>query len=348
LATPHWPPQLNGGVKERTMLALRPTLAVLLCLGIAAGCAARQRPPSSGLQSQAVPQSLPPSPPPRAAAPAMELIVLGSGGPGADGRASTCFVLSLDGVPRILIDAGSGAFARLGEANVSLDQLGLILLTHLHIDHTCELPGIIKARAVSVGGPIIFHIFGPTGAGQFPSTKRFIDLLFDRQGGAFAYLADFSAPLTFAVGDVNAALQAGAQPQMLWKENDLRIDAIAGHHDDAPAIIYRVTYKGRSVTFSGDIDAAGLDNLRRIADGCDLLVFNTVVLDPPHSPAILYTLHTPPAKIGEVAAAAHAGGLLLTHLNRSIDENHDAVLASIRRNFTGPVTFAQDRLRVTP
>jgi ribonuclease BN (tRNA processing enzyme) len=72
------------------------------------------------------------------------------------------------------------------------------------------------------------------------------------------------------------------------------------------------------------------------------------VLDPPHSPAILYTLHTPPKKIGEVAGTAHVGALLLTHLNPSIDEAHDAVLASIRRSYNGPVTFAEDRMHMTP
>ena len=152
------------------------------------------------------------------------------------------------------------------------------------------------------------QIFGPSGAGQFPSTSRFVDLLFGKQG-EFAYLADFSAPLTIVSTDVDARLQAGARPRILLEQNELRIEAIAGHHYDAPAIIYRADYKGRSVVFTGDIDPAGLPNLRLIADHCDLLVFNTVVLDPPHSPAILYSLHTPPKKVGEVAAAAHVGAL---------------------------------------
>jgi ribonuclease BN (tRNA processing enzyme) len=174
-----------------------------------------------------------------------------------------------------------------------------------------------------------------------------VDLLFGKEG-AFAYLADFSAPLTIRANDLDAHLQAGARPQTVLQADGLQIQTIAGHHGDAPAVIYRIDYKGRSVVFSGDIDAAGLPNLRLIADHCDLLVFNTVVLDPPRSPAILYTLHTPPLKIGQVAADAHAGALLLTHLNQSIDAAHDAVLASIRKNYGGPVTFSQDRMRVTP
>jgi ribonuclease BN (tRNA processing enzyme) len=310
----------------------------LFCLGIGSGCApaVRSSPTAASPASSA-----------RSQPGALELIVLGSGGPGAVGRASTCFILSLDGSPRILIDAGSGAFTRLGESGISLDRLDLILLTHLHIDHTGELPGILLASAVSTSAPIHFHIFGPTGQGPFPSTSRFVDLLFGRSG-AFAYLADFSAPLTFVSTDVDAKLRPGEKPKVLLEDNGLRITGLAGHHFDAPAIIYRVDYKRRSVVFSGDIDPSGLENLRLIADHCDLLVFNTVILDRPNSPPILYFLHTPPKQIGQVAAAAHVGALLLTHLNPSIDAAHPAVLASIRRSYDGPVTFAQDGMHVTP
>ena len=124
--------------------------------------------------------------------------------------------------------------------------------------------------------------------------------------------------------------------------------AIAGHHGDAPSVIYRIEYRGRSVTFSGDIDAQGLPALRRIAQGTDLLVFNSVVLDPPGSPAILYSLHTPPHAIGELAKAAGLHGLLLSHISPAIDANRDAVLASIRQSYAGPVTVAKDGLRLQP
>ena len=97
---------------------------------------------------------------PSAAAP-FELVVLGSGGPGATGRASSSYLALVDGVPRILIDAGSGAFVRIGEANLSLAQADIVLRTHLHADHAAELPGLFKARAVSSSAPITFKVFGP-------------------------------------------------------------------------------------------------------------------------------------------------------------------------------------------
>lgn len=285
--------------------------------------------------------------------PALDLLVLGSGGPGATGRASSSYLVLINGTARILVDAGPGSFARLGEAQVPMTKVDIVLLTHLHIDHAGELPGLLKARAVSSSAPIVFNIWGPEGSppdsqgAYFPSTKRFLQLLFGPKG-AFAYLSDFSAPLTIHAHDIPARPGANAGPKVLLKEGELVVRALAGHHGDAPAVIYRVDYAGKSITFSGDIDSSGLEDLRTAAKGSDLLVFNSVVLDPPGSPAVLYTLHTPPHAIGLLARQAGVRAVLLSHLSPATDEMRDAVLQSIRQNYAGPVSFAQDGIRIQP
>jgi ribonuclease BN (tRNA processing enzyme) len=286
------------------------------------------------------------------ATPPLELLVLGSGGPGAAGRAASSYLVFVDGDARILVDAGPGSFARLGEAKASLSDTDIVLLTHLHIDHAGEIPGLFKARAVSGSGPIVFNVWGPTGsAGRgedayFPGTREFLRLLFGPKG-AFAYLKDFAAPITLRGHDIPASLE-NAAPLQIFKQGGVVITAIAGHHGDAPSVIYRIDHAGRSVTFSGDIDAQGLPSLRSIAKSTDLLVFNTVVLDPPGSPAILYTLHTPPNAIGQLAKEAGARALLLSHISPAVDESNRAVLESIRKNYAGSVTFATDGMRARP
>jgi ribonuclease BN (tRNA processing enzyme) len=285
--------------------------------------------------------------------PPLELIVLGSGGPGATGRAASSYLILIDGVPRILVDAGPGSFARLGEAKVSLGSTDMVLLTHLHVDHAGELPGLFKARAVSTSGPIVFNIWGPDGSPEqrqsayFPSTSRFLQLLFG-PNGAFAYLKDFSAPITLHAHDIPTSISTDAGPHVVFKQSALTITAIAGHHGDAPSVIYQIDDAGRSVTFSGDVDAKGVPNLTRIAKDSDLLVFNSVVLDPPGSPPILYTLHTPPHAIGEIAKKANVHRLLLSHLSPATEEMQDTVLKSIQQNFTGPVSMAADGMRLQP
>jgi ribonuclease BN (tRNA processing enzyme) len=283
----------------------------------------------------------------------LELTVLGSGGPGALGRAASCYLVLIDGDARILVDAGPGSFARLGEAKLSMSDIDIVLLTHLHVDHVGELPGLFKARAVSGGDAAVFKVWGPAGTGKrhagayFPSTSRFLDLLFGTNG-AFAYLPDFAAPISFHAHDIPTGVQLNPVPQVIFNENGIVIRAVAGHHGDAPAVIYRIDYAGKSITFSGDIDAKGLPGLRTIAKGSDLLVFNSAVLDPPGSPAILYTLHTPPRAIGELARDAGVHNLLLSHISPAVEANQDAVLESIRRSYQGPVSLAADRTRVLP
>jgi ribonuclease BN (tRNA processing enzyme) len=287
------------------------------------------------------------------ASPPLELVVLGSGGPGATGRAASSYLVLIEGVARILVDAGPGSFVRLGEAKISLANTDVVLLTHLHIDHAGELAGLFKARAVSSSAPIVFNVWGPQGSGAqhqgayFPATHRLLDLMFGPQG-AFAYLRDFSAPLTIHAHDIPARVSMHAVPRVILKDSGFAITAIAGHHGDAPAVIYRIDHAGRSITFSGDIDAQGLPSLLKIAKASDLLVFNSPVLDPPGSPAILYTLHTPPHAIGELAKQAGVHGLLLSHLSPATDAVHQAVLESIHQTYTGPVSLAEDGIRLRP
>jgi ribonuclease BN (tRNA processing enzyme) len=284
-------------------------------------------------------------------APSLELLVLGSGGPGAAGRAASSYLVFVDGTARILVDAGPGSFVRLGEAKTSLSNTDLVLLTHLHIDHVGEIPGLFKARVVATSGPIVFNVWGPGGAPEhgadayFPGTREFMQLLFGLKG-AFAYLKDFSAPMTIHAHDVTTT--ASLAPLQLLQEGNLKVTAIAGHHGDAPAVIYRIDHRGKSITFSGDIDAQGLPALQTIAAGTDLLVFNCVVLDPPGSPAILYTLHTPPHGIGLLAKEVGARALLLSHISPAVEAMNSAVAASIRQNYPGSAVFAKDGMRLRP
>ena len=135
----------------------------------------------------------------------MELIVLGSGGPRATGRGETSYIVSIAGVPRVLVDAGSGAFVEIGKLNLDLDKMDVVLLTHLHIDHSADLPSVFNARSLSADDPITYHVFGPDAGGEFPSTTKFLHLIFDR-GGIYQYQRGFGVEETIDGKDLPTAL----------------------------------------------------------------------------------------------------------------------------------------------
>lgn len=272
----------------------------------------------------------------------MEVVALGTGGPAATGRASSGFIILLNGTPRLMVDAGGGTFARLSELRLSLEDMDIVLLTHLHIDHCADVPAFFKARGILHDGPYTFHVFGPSGAGQYPSVSRWLNLLFG-QDGAFAYQPDFNDHETLIPTDLTRDLSK--PPSVIYEEGALQISAVATHHGDCPSVAYRVNYAGASVTFSGDLDASALPNLARLAANADLLIVNSVVLDPPGSPEILYELHSPPAAIGEAARDAKVKRVLLSHIGPAIERNLSSVKASIARSYPGPVEMAQDKSR---
>lgn len=279
---------------------------------------------------------------PSRAGSAFEIAVLGSGGPVSFGRAAAGYVVSIDGVARVLVDAGPGVFVRLGEMRVDLHRLDTVLLTHLHVDHSGELPGFVKSRDLSTLEPLTFRIFGPAGRGDYPATTVFVDRLFGAQG-AFAYLMTFRNTLKLETRDLPTAQDSPIREVL--RDADLHVTSIAVDHGDVPAVAYRIEHAGHAVVVSGDL-ASKNDNLAHLANGADLLIYDTSVLDPPDAPRTLYELHTPPKRIGEIAASAHARSLLLAHLTPDVERSEDAVLQSVRRDYGGPAEFARDCLRV--
>ena len=164
-------------------------------------------------------------------------------------------------------------------------------------------------------------------------------------GGAWAYENSFGAPQKIVSRDL--PIDPAAAPAVILQTSDgVRVLSVCTHHGDAPADAYRVEYGGHSVTFSGDIDPAGLDNLTKLAQESDLLVFNCAVLDPPGTPAELYSRHTPPKRISEVARAAHVHRLILSHIPPLVDKARREVTASIRERAATDVEFAEDKMIV--
>jgi ribonuclease BN (tRNA processing enzyme) len=161
--------------------------------------------------------------------------------------------------------------------------------------------------------------------------------------GAFAYLPKFRNTLELDAVDLPIAQDAPIREVV--REEGFRVTSVAVDHGDAPALAFRVEHAGHAVVVSGDL-ASKNDNLARLAESANLLVYDASVLDPPGSPSQLYDLHTAPRRIGEVAAQARVKSLLLSHITLEVEKSEDVVLHSVGASYSGPTRFASDCLRI--
>jgi ribonuclease BN (tRNA processing enzyme) len=268
----------------------------------------------------------------------MTLQVLGSGGPElTDNRASSAYLIWIDHKAKILIDFGGGASFRYEESGAKIEDLDVILLTHLHVDHTSDLPALLKASFfTSSRGDL--HLFGPDKNDIMPATTTFIDRLFKNKRGAWQYLGDNldgSAPLQLKAHTIQKTLK----PTIIYKQGDLVIKAISVHHGPIPALAYRIEKGGKSITFSGDMNGE-FHTLEKLAYKTDILVAHNAV--PTDTEGAAANLHMTPATIGEIAQKAEVKSLVLSHrMTRTLGKEKETQCA-IRANYEEEISYADD------
>jgi ribonuclease BN (tRNA processing enzyme) len=283
--------------------------------------------------------------------------VLGSGGPElADKRASSSYLVWIGGKPRALVDIGGGAALRFGESGATVSDLDVILLTHLHVDHTADLPALIKASFFEDRSRPL-PVYGPAGNKFMPSTVAFMRALFDSTRGAYRYLGDFLSPMsrnTYKlqpqdVGEIRDKIRVprktGDKIWVVFSNDRLRVSATAVEHGSVPALAWRIEAGGKSIVFSGDTNGEG-DHLQQLARQADLLVAHNAV--PEGAGGVERQLHMPPSVIGRIAREAGVKQLVLSHRMRRTLGRETETLDSIKKNFAGPVAFANDLDCFTP
>jgi ribonuclease BN (tRNA processing enzyme) len=268
----------------------------------------------------------------------VELQVLGSGGPElGDERASTSYLVWHDGQARLLVDMGSGSLLNFERSGASLADLDLLLFTHFHVDHSSDLPALVKASYFT-GRDQDLPLFGPDGNPRVPGAGEFVDSLLGPQG-AWPYLQDYldgSADWRLRVSELDAS---SSTRTVVFEQRGLKASYAAVHHGPIPALAWRVELGGRSLAFSGDTSGRG-DSLTGLAAGVDLLVAHNAVPEKAGEAAL--SLHMPPSRIGQIAADAGARKLLLSHRMRRTLGQEAETLAEVRRRYDGPVSFAED------
>src|SRR5262249_51932567 len=161
--------------------------------------------------------------------------ILGSGGPIVNrDRASTSYLLWIDGQAKILVDMGGGAFLRFGQTQAKLSDLALVAISHLHPDHVSDLPALLWLSNFTRKDPL--PIVGPSGNDLVPAFPIFLSRLFDAKNGAFQVLGTaLGAPPVAGVGggvrlDVSVVDVTKAEPSPVFDRQGVTVTALGIPH----------------------------------------------------------------------------------------------------------------------
>jgi len=219
----------------------------------------------------------------------------------------------------LVLDGGSGTLRRLAQAEIDYRAIDHLFYTHLHPDHTGDLvPFLFAQRYLPEGArtrDLALH--GPPGFAAFFDQLRPI------------YGRWIEGPgYTVRVRELwEAQTQVGS----------VSVEAVPMRHS-VPAVGYRLTASdGTTCAYTGDTDVT--EAVVELARDVDLLIADSAMPD-----AHKMDGHLTPGLVGELASAARARLVCLTHFYPACDQVD--VVAQCRRTYAGPVVAASDLMSI--
>ena len=262
--------------------------------------------------------------------------VLGSGGPAINSeRASTSYLLWIDGQPKALVDMGGGAFLRFGQAQAKISDLSLVMISHLHPDHVSDLPALLWLSHRDRTPPL--PIVGPSGNDAAPAFPVFLSRLFDEKTGAFQVLGSTVGGAQDVPGGVRLDIRVvdvtTVQPTTVFDQQGIIVTALGIPHGNLPTAAYRVQTRGVSVVFSSDQTGTN-PRFVDFARGANVMIMHLAVPAGGTNP-----VHAAPDVVGRIAQEAGVGRLIVSHFGLV---GLDAAIAQLKNIFKGPLTVGAD------
>jgi ribonuclease BN (tRNA processing enzyme) len=258
--------------------------------------------------------------------------VLGSGAPGfVKDRANTSYLLWVGNQAKILVDAGGGAYVRFGQSGAKFPDLSMILVSHLHPDHSSDLPGVLWSGRMTREDRL--PIVGPSGNEAAPAFNDFLTKLFDPKTGSWEVLSSVVAPGPGVKLDPMVVDVTKEQPTTVYDKGGMKVTAMGIPHGNLPTLAYRVETQGTTVVFSSDQNGTN-PRFPDFAKGADILVLHLAIGVGANNPN-----QALPSVVGTMAQRAAPKRLILSHI---ANFDLDAAVSDVKKNYSGPLTVAAD------
>ncbi|MGR5091909.1 MBL fold metallo-hydrolase [Vibrio maritimus] len=268
------------------------------------------------------------------------LQILGSGGPISDDlRASSGELIWWKGKSRIMIDAGGGNYLRFGQAGAKLEDLDLLAISHFHTDHVADLPAILKG-AYFFNREDALDIAGPEAGSAFPSLTGYMDAMFNKEKGAYAYLNGLydGTDGLFPV-DLTDVSYTATTPQKVYELDGLTVYALGIPHGDVPTLAYRIESDKGTIVISADQNGSNPAFLN-FAKGADILVMPMAIHE--EADEISAFMHAKPSVVGKIAAEINPKLLILNHWMGLGLKRKSLSLDIVAKYYKGKIFSARD------
>ena len=229
----------------------------------------------------------------------IKLTFLGTGAPRPSPKRYGPSILLEAGETKLLVDAGPGMRQRVFQAGgfELLTDIDTVLITHLHFDHTIDLPNLWLTGWL-FGRKKNMRVYGPEGTEEFMGN---FEKAFDWDL-RYRYLTNVHV-------EGSDLITTDIEPCVFYNQNGIKITAFDVAHLpldpeteellglEGATFGYRVDYKGRSVVFSGDTRSLPGSKIIEISKGVDVLI---------HETQIPYPGDSKEAKLANVSMIVHS------------------------------------------
>lgn len=222
----------------------------------------------------------------------------------------------------MLLDCGSGTLHALPRYDIEWKRLTHVCLTHFHIDHVGDLPGLLTALRLGVKPPRTepLTLVGPPG----------LDAFLRRLGAALGpkiLEPGFPVHIRELAGGGSLDGEGGA----------FRLSAHPTPHTPE-SLAYRWEAAGRVVAYTGDTGPS--ESVAHFLGGADVLVAECTEPDPPTMAS-----HLSPERLARLAEVARPELLVVTHVFPP-QEPDDVVRQVAQAGYEGRVVAGYDGLRI--
>ena len=248
-----------------------------------------------------------------------QTIILGSAAAIADENHENTHLAFQGDTEFVLVDCSGSPLPRLRQASLDWRNLNHIILTHFHADHVSGLPNLLVSMwLLGRTEPVYIHSLQET----LDQTIRLLELFGWRHMPGFYPIEFHPVP-------------AVEMSPVLTTDDFLVYASPTEHMIPSIGLRFESRQTGKAVAYSGDTMPS--EAVQRLAKDAYVLI---------HESTGDTIGHTGPAKAAEIARKAGAGHLYLIHYHPPSIGDPGAMTKEAHLVFQGPVTLAQDFMRV--